>query len=88
MADRDLDGLGADVRGRGQDRSKRQAGGEIGEGGERVVVCDSSRIDTLLAIRLPLIATGGADAKFAAYGPCSPPVESQPVSRIPSPVSR
>jgi len=42
-------------------------------------------IDTLLAVRLPLIVTGGADAKFAAYGPCSPPAIGAPPPRSPGP---
>jgi len=42
-------------------------------------------IDTLLAVRLALIATGGADAKFAAYGPCSPPAFGAPASGPPVP---
>jgi 4-amino-4-deoxy-L-arabinose transferase-like glycosyltransferase len=40
-----------------------------------------SAIDSALAGRLPLIATGGADAKFAAYGPCSPPAAGSSVPR-------
>jgi 4-amino-4-deoxy-L-arabinose transferase-like glycosyltransferase len=39
--------------------------------------------DTLLAARLPLIALGGADEKFAAYGPCTPSRPSPLAARLP-----
>lgn len=40
-------------------------------------------IDTILSLRLPPIAVGGADAKFAAYGPCTPVAFGAPVPRSP-----
>ena len=43
-----------------------------------------TREDTLLAVSLPLIGRGGADEKFAAYGPCSPPVHAAAPALPPS----